>query len=213
MNLQEFLNYRSACPLCDKSLSIFFRSNRKQQHFIKYDKHIFQFNLPNTQMFPSLNDVKVRFIVDPTDNTFQLTYVHGIDNQHIDPTADIKDRFESFNKNLKSSRFWVVCKNCNNYMYRSNVFLPDIECLSIIPLIIEYEDFNISYSVNDGYKTLKIINEYGDYNKSWVNINAADQSITNQYVSAYNEKILLPLIKFTNKISFLDKINTALVFR
>lgn len=194
MNLREFIDYKSHCPLCNEQLTLLFHSNKKQCHVIEDNGFSFLFNIKS---FPQ-NKGK----------TFHVAYSFNYDSdvfyiQFYNKDLYLKDyiplslinRFKEYDHNNTPYKLIKKCQSCENYYYCSNEFeLNDI---------IDFSVFSEEFTISKNNKIYRIHNNYFN-NKTILCIGASHKERPNS--------LIFDLIQFTTPAETFDRIEKLIIF-
>lgn len=205
MNLEDFLKYKTHCPLCSNKLNLVFHSRKRQKIRQENNRILITFAMTPLNMIEKTYNVG--FSIDPHENSFFIEFYtdRGVKFEEI-PVSLLK-KFHSFNTNLGAYKFYRFC-NCGNYHYESNYFCINLQTLNIGDLIIDKERFYFYY---DGYKEFELLNNYTT-NKSLLGINRYQFEISPQTIYNKPDWLEFSLLKFTSKEEIVERINKLLVF-
>lgn len=231
MNLQEWLNSRKNCPLCEAPLTTYLHSTKKQSIKWESGRMVVVFPLHRKGQIGGY-DYKVGYSFDLTNNNFSIEF-YDKDGLRIEKAIapHLMDKFKALDKNLKTYRFYRKCNGCQKYHYSSGVFRLDLKTATLRfrdGLFVSSEYFGLIQAMERGSKTpyriYRVLNIYDpgpDITKQHTNYgthltywNAAtpngvlsDQTIPNE--AAY---LNLPLIPFVSSDDTLERIKKLLVF-
>ena len=219
MNLKDFLNYRTECPICQSQLVITFHSQKRQA--IKYEgtKLVIVFYMD--AITKNTNSYQVGYYIDTITNDFYIDFFARRNNEKLDLSVPVSvlNRFKDMNENLSSYCIYKNCKNCRNYHYSSDYFLINLKTCNIGDLSISKEYFGLIQLIgmDDGYKAYKLVNYYNNNTSLLVygKINSE------QYSQYYKEgiaaidmqnSIKTGIINFSNTKDIVDRLNKLLIF-
>lgn len=218
MNLKEFLEYRSACPICDnKTLSSFFGSMRKQKINYENNKFITIFDL--LPIYKNHKKYKVGYEIDLYDNSFTVDFYNNDDTKLNVIPVFLMERFQELKNNIGTFTFIRSCSACDSYNYYSNPFELTPRITSIGTLNIRKEYFGLSKMTKDGYKVYKLYNQY-DSNSSDLfcgyKINHPRAAKYNTVLGAHTKSCQnisnVGIINFTNRDDVISRIDKLLLF-
>lgn len=225
MNLKEFLNYRTTCPLCDNNLSTFFHSQKQQSVRYEDDRLVFQMRMDGLKKYSA--NYKIGFSFDKDYNTWQLE-VYQYENR-LDSylTTSVMSRFRELNKNLGNYKFYRQCTHpkCTRFNYSSNLFKLNFQEGKIQGLTNGASDLNIQTEyigmtepVESGFKIYKLLNDYGKSSSRLIYGRYADEYIarddwgTTQAPISSLTYIEMPLVRFSSKVETMERLNKLLIF-
>lgn len=204
MNLQEFLDYRTHCPLCDEKLKKVFVSRTRQ---INKDNNNYVFVVELKSLKRGQKTFYAEIIVDTITNDFRVEFKEkdGRAFQDHVPTFLI-NRFMEFVEKCSPFKIYAHCK-CEKYFYDSQYFNLDFKSKLFSDLLIRSEDF-CDLKIND--------NLY--FNMT--NFSLSKKTKLTLYKELFTEtiftpdysEITVPLINFTSKNKIIDRIKNLLIF-
>jgi hypothetical protein len=224
MNLQQFINYRKDCPICDKQLKLAFHSKKQQSYRYEDGRLIFLFDL--RALKKGQTHYKVGYSFGLEDNSYYIEFYTSKDKRFDDEAPDfLRARFKELDKNLLAYRFFKYCPGCSCYNYFSNNFL--LKKTLTVQLGVETEYIGMHQPIDNRYKIYKLLNNYTDgvsfliYGKHWSEDMARDDSDmlgnnpnpTNLNINGSKlELIQTPLIKFVSKQETMARLNKLILF-
>lgn len=204
MNIQEFLNTKEKCPICNGALSIAFISGRKQRLRFQDEKLTIIFvmkKLANHQQ-----DYEVGYAFDLKNNTFNIEFYTEWDTYKYIPLHLIV-KFQDFNKNLGAGRFTRRCTTCYKYKMDSTSFNLNFKNLNFDFNILD-ESFELVQTTMNGFKNYYLINNYTT-NNSELYYQPSDSPGINIYRS---QKLKLPLIQFISEEETAKRLEKIITF-
>lgn len=225
MNLREFLNYRTSCPLCDNNLSTFFHSQKQQAVKFEEDRLVFQLRMDGLKKYAA--NYKVGFSFGRDDGSWQLEVYQSDSRLDSYLTTSVMSRFRELNKNLGDYKFYRQCTHpkCNRFNYSSNLFKLNFKEGRIQGLTRGTPDLNIQTEyigmtepVEGGFKIYKLLNDYAKPSSTLVYgrypdeyIARADWGTTHPPIDSLGF-IQMPLVRFTSRVETMDRLNKLLLF-
>lgn len=227
MNLQEFINYRTTCPICDTNLTTCFHSAKRQTLRFEENRMVFIFNM--NEMKKMSTDHRAGFSFSLTNNTWRAEFydkdMFRIDRQ---TTNYLMIRFKELDKNISPYKFYRACGRtaCSRYNYSSNQFnLKYSGAITSIDdgmpeLKINTEYIGMSERIGDTnmFKICKLLNDYRSdcsnivYGKnSYEHLTRADWGTLSPPMDSL-DFMQVPLIKFSNKEETMDRISKLMLF-
>lgn len=218
MNLKEFLEYRSVCPICDnKALTSFFGAMRKQKINYENNKFITIFDL--LPIYKNHKKYKVGYEIDLCDNSFTVDFYNDDDTKLNVIPMFLMERFQELKNNIGTFSFIKSCSACESYNYYSNPFELTPRITSIGDLFIHKEYFGLNKMTKDGYKVYKLYNQY--YSSSSELLYA--DKIKHPRAAKYNFILVtqttnkqkfsdIGIINFTNRNDVMSRIDKLLIF-
>jgi hypothetical protein len=221
--LQQFLSYRTECPLCQASLSTYLQSTRSQTIRYESDRMIVIFPLLSLNKRQCKN-YNIGYSFGLHDNSFCIEF-YSDDRAKFDDNIPIHliNKFLAFNKNLKGYHFYRTCRSCKSYYYASNWFglsLKDcsISCEEEFCAAEEYFGFIQTTSLDNErpYRIYKLLNNYLP-SKNCSRLTFLDSVLpydahANWTLPQDARSIGLPLIPFVNSKDTLDRIKNLVAF-
>lgn len=225
MNIEEFLNYQTTCPLCGDKLTTFLHSQKQQS--VKYEENrlVFQFRMDGLKKQDA--HYKVGYSFGMKDNSWQLEayqYDMRLDN-YI--TSRVMERFKELDKNLGSYIFYRRCTSpgCYCYNYMSNKFHLSYATGQIMNLTdasavlkVRTEYIGMSAPQDKGFKIYKLLNDYDSGKSNLVYGRYQDRHIARSDWGQNNppiqemDFIQTAVIKFSSKDETMERINKLLIF-
>lgn len=218
MNLQEFIDYRSHCPLCDIALITLFNF-RKQN--IKYQDNKATIIYDLSSLKKGVQSIKIGYVFGLKDNFIYIEF-YNKDGKilNVIPLSYIK-RFKDFDANISNNErfsFSRSCKFCKKYFLKTFYFAIDYKTQSISPLKIFKETFGFIIPTHNQFKTI-ILNNYFDPLKSnikwWRSYNEDNVELeffaSKFYLTDISE-IDLAFIPFISKEETIKRLDTLLIF-
>jgi len=207
MDLDNFLKYRSHCPLCSNNLNLIFHSKKRQKIRKENGRTLIilpmdPINRRNEKLYHA------GFSLSPNDNSLFVDF-YDDKNQLIEiiPVSLLK-KFHYFNHNLGSYKFYKICNICNKYYYESDYFDLDLPNSRVGKFHVSYEFFSMYKPIQDGYQCFKLLNNY-DYDESTLHFyKSADQ----QTYPCNEKSMKLDLIKFTSKNETMNRLEKLILF-
>jgi len=211
MNIQQLINHRKSCPICEKSLTSKFYSETVRCDVIKYDNGRYH----SSFLMSDLNHKK----------TYEITYSFDDDSFYIDFKINNKEKndnykyiplslineFYTFSNRLSPYSIIIECINCNKYLLESMPF--NLSKNATYNLEIDREIFGLSIHANNEYKNF-VMNNYTNKEFSdivyWKSIK--DESMLDDFYPVVSEAIILPIIEFISGNETAKRVNSLLTF-
>jgi len=211
MNLDDFLQYRDVCPLCNEKLQLVFHSKKRQN--IKYEENNILITFPMDSLNKNDKSYKVGFSFNPKNNSFFIEFFTARGEKIEIISSSILKKFLSFNTNLGAYKFYKFCRNCTNYHYESNYFKLNLQALNIGELTVNKERFYMLKPWQDGYKEFELLNDYVT-NKSLLGIMNTDvnRRMYNFEHASEPDMLELSLLKFVSKDEMISRIDKLILF-
>lgn len=226
MNLQEFLHYKTECPLCQNSLTTRFHSEKQQKIRYEENRIIFQVNMDGLN--PKQKDYKIGFSFGLKDHSVYIEFYekNGVDRIEL-IYKSILDRFKKLNDNLSLIKvqtdsiddavykIYRTCRGCRRYEYSSGGFSIYLREQKHEDLVIACEYFGLTQKIDSGYKVYKLFNYYpanmsklmfGRFDHEWiVDLDAGSPP-------ERLDTIQTPIIKFISPEETTSRLNTLIIF-
>jgi len=222
MNLQEFIEQRTHCPICNTALITQFLSNRKQKIKIENDRLVVIFVMKALRT--NQQDYEVGYAFNPLNNTFCVEFYSEWDHNGHVPMHMI-EKFNDFHTNLQTSasgvcKFYRKCTFCNRYSRASTPFKLDLKNGKLDTglfdgLQIAYESFGLTLPVDDGFKVMFLSNFYAPVEQSelmWFRAPDESSARVDYMIPAKHSKVIVPLIPFISKEDTTKRVNNLLTF-
>lgn len=223
MNLQDWLNYHKNCPLCGAPLVTFLHSAKRQAVKWEEGRMVIVFPMYSTSMKKS-SDYKVGYSFDVTSNHFCIEF-YTKDGLRIEKEIPfhLRDKFKSYNKNLRSFRFYRRCDSCKRHNYSSTLFKLNFENSSLNcegEFAVHSEYFGLIQAMEQGSKTpfriYRLRNIYskeeGGSHLTWWGDTNPDGTYADRTEPNSANHLTLPLIPFVSPEDTLERIKKLLVF-
>src|SRR5579864_8427822 len=217
MNLQEFINFRQLCPICDSSLVTGFHSNRKQLVKCEDNRATFIFDLNSLDIIKKPH--KVAYSFGLLDSSFQVEFYTKDDIHYHNHSPDfLRSRFLDLHKNLEKVsdfKFFRGCTSCRQYAYSSNFFHINLKLGSYDPLQIWSESVGFAHSLGEeGFRIIQLVNMLKE-NRSilclWKNTGGYAH-LDAGYLCSGGTTLNLPLIPFVSKEETFARLNKLIIF-
>jgi hypothetical protein len=219
MNLQQFIDYRKNCPICDQQLKLVFHSKKRQSHRYEDGRLIFLFDL--LPLKKKQQHYKVGYSFGLEDNSYYIEFFTKDGKRFDDEAPDfLIERFKELDKNLLAYRFFKYCPNCSCYNYFSNNFL--LKKIYTRSLDVETEYIGMSQPIVNKYKIYKLLNNYTDgvssliFGRHWAKEIARDDSggtaMIHSPAGSKLEIMQTAIIKFVSKEETMQRLNKLIVF-
>jgi len=215
MNLQEFINLRSHCPMCDTQLITRFVSSRQQTTRIIENRFVAIHTLKALKN--DQQDYQVGFSFSLENDSFCIEFYTEWDTANMVPLHLI-DKFKLFYKNTNGPnyRFARHCMFCHKYITYSSVVDFDLKVCKTGDLKQHTEIFIFTLPGESNYKVIELTNSFKDKPTSelrwWKTDNEAYARVDR--VAPPNHSLLsdLSLIPFVSKDKTRDRLNGLITF-
>lgn len=145
MNLREFINYKTHCPLCDEQLKNVFNS-KNRIIYLKDDKFLVVIDLKSLKR--GQKNYQATITVDLVTNDFHVEFQRYGGRQLGDATPlFLIERFRQFINNSLMCKVYSYC-NCKKYSYHSQYFDLNLKSSKLNDLILYTESFD-DMKIND----------------------------------------------------------------
>lgn len=217
MNLQEFIDERTHCPICNTALITQFISSRKQKIKLENDRLVVVFVMKS--MSVNQPDYEVGYAFNTKDNTFHIEFYSEWDHYKHVPMHMI-DKFKEFHKNLGPGRFYRKCVFCSRYAKSTVPFTLDFKTQKIDTglwetMICGTESFGLAIPAEKGFKIMMLNNYYFGEERSqliWFRADSENAAHVDWTAPVGSSAKKLPLIPFVSKEETTKRINNLLTF-
>jgi hypothetical protein len=225
MNLQQFIQYRQTCPLCDGQLSLGFNTNSRKKHRTKHVDNKLQFIFKLDPLKRGSKDHEAAYCFDPENSSFSIEF-YTREGRYVNLSPlFLMEHFKGLHNNLNAFSFDRNCYSCYCYQYSSGSFQINLKEKYIDNMFIHNEKFGLSYPIErvdnqlgyiEEYRVYRITNFYED-NSTYLEIDKSSLEGDANIVAVVNYNssgthIKLPLISFTSKEKMINRLNALLLF-
>jgi hypothetical protein len=217
MNLREFIDQRTHCPICDTALITQFISQRKQKIKIENDRLVAIFVMKALKT--NQQDYEIGYSFDLDSNHFMVEFYSewGHDKQ---VPMHLIEKFREFHKNLGPCKFYRRCTFCNRYAKCSTPFTLDFRKQSLDTgfwdsLSTAYESFGLSIPTEGGFKIMHLSNFYMGEEQSqlnWFRSDSESDARLDWAIPTKRSERSLPLIPFISKEETARRLNNLITF-
>jgi len=160
MNLREFIDQRTNCPICDTALVTQFISNRKQKVKLIDNRFVAIFVMKALRV--NQPDYEIGYSFDMDSNHFMVEFYSEWDHYEQVPMHLI-DKFKEFHKNMGGCKFYRRCTFCNRYSKSSTPFSLNFKTQKMDTELwdgieVAYESFGLSLPTDGGFKIMHLSN-------------------------------------------------------
>lgn len=214
MNLQEFIDLRSHCPMCDTPLITKFISDRKQKNKTENDRYVAV--LVMRGMRSCEPDYEVGYSFGMQDNSLSIEFYNEWDMSKSASNYMIKI-FKDFHKNVAKSRFRFIrtCGMCFKYEMTSELIELDLKKAQYSSVEVHDESFVFTAETNEGYKFILLDNYVGDPDPRselcWWR-STTDYRVEWAIPNNSSVKSGLSLIPFVSKQETFKRLNNLIIF-
>jgi hypothetical protein len=218
MNLQEFINYRKHCPICESQLITQFHSSRKQN--IKYENNKLSvfFSLPPLSRKQKTYKVAYSFSLQEFSLAIEFYSKDGATWYHNKAEGFLRKRFLDLHLNLEKTRFRFLreCTSCTQYSYYSNFFNINLRSASFENLFLHSESVGLTTALaeeglNRIFRLVNIISEKKTYLFFWKGP-VGDACVWLPIGIKGVTKIESPLIPFVSKEETTNRLQKLIIF-
>ncbi len=164
MNLQEFIDYRQSCPMCNNTLSTGFVSKRRQN--IRYEDHSMTVYFPLDGLNNNQKDYKVSYSFGMKDQSLRVEFYTEQGEKYYNIShMFLIDRFRQLHSNLKLYKFYRGCTSCRQYSYGSQNFDINLSTSTYGDLKVWAEELTVTQQDQLGgqsHRNYKLTNIYGE---------------------------------------------------
>ncbi len=217
MNLREFIDQRTHCPICDTALITQFISSRKQKIKIIDDRLVAIFVMKALKT--NQPDYEIGYSFDLDKNHFLVEFYSEWDH-HSQIPMHLIEKFKEFHKNLGPCKFYRRCTFCNRYAKCSTPFTLDFRKQSLDTgfwetLSLAYESFGLTIPTENGFKIMHLSNFYMAEEQSqltWFRSDSESEARLDWSVPSNRSSKKLPLIPFVSKEDTTKRLNNLITF-
>jgi hypothetical protein len=215
MNLQEFINLREKCPICDTALITRIDANRKQKTRIENDRHVSVMIMRG--MGVNNPDYEVGYTFGYNDYSLGIEFYNewNVSNYH---TLHMMKIFKEFHNNIQRGTadfsFLRTCGFCFKYemrTFRIDLNLEDASYSSISPSV---ESFIFTIPTEDEFKFIRLDNhiKWNESDLSWWRSSNKEYRIGWSDQNNYSRQLALPYIPFISKEETEKRLSTLIIF-
>ena len=217
MNLQEFIDQRTHCPICDTALVTQFISNRKQKTKLIDNRFVVIFVMK--ALSTNQPDYEIGYSFDMNSNNFMVEFYSEWDTYNQVPVHLI-DKFKEFHKNMGHCKFYRRCTFCNRYTkcslpFKLNFREQKLEHDLVDSFGIAYESFGLSIRTDEGFKIMHLSNFNIVEPQSsliWFRSESEDSARLDWTLPNNRSEKKLPFIPFISKEETTKRLNNLLTF-
>lgn len=217
MNLREFIDQRTNCPICDTALVTQFISSRKQKTKLIDDRFMVIFVMKALKT--NQQDYEIGYSFDLDSNHFMVEFFSEWDH-HAQVPMHLIEKFREFHKNLGICKFYRKCTFCNRYTKSSIPFMLDFKHQKMDTqlwdgLQIAYESFGLSLPADDGFKIMHLSNFHilePRSNLIWYRADSESYARLDYTLPNTRSEKTLPLIPFISKEETTKRLNNLITF-
>lgn len=217
MNLREFIDTRSNCPICDTALVTQFISSRKQKIKLVDDRLVAIFVMKGMRV--NQPDYEVGYSFDLDKNHFMVEFYSEWDH-HAQVPMHLIEKFRDFHKNLGTCKFYRRCTFCNRYTKSSTPFSLDFRKQRVDTEMWDgiqtaYESFGLSLPAENGFKIMHLSNFHILEPQSsliWFRAESESSARLDYSLPQRREEKKLALIPFVSKDETTKRVNNLITF-
>lgn len=225
MNLQEFIDYRKKCPVCQRDLIINLYSDKSKPIKKEGDRLIIRVELRPLKRSKSRKPTAylTSYSFGLNDNSFKVEfYDNAYAKDPYQPRKNVPDflrnKFIDFHNNLKKIgfKFFVECSDtaCQKYKRISENFIIDLKSSTYSSLEIKSEHTGLAHPLPEGYRIF-LLHSYPSLNKSQLDFwkddiiprgslwGGAGTNVTHLY---------LPLIPLVSAKETVERLNNLIIY-
>lgn len=215
MNLQEFINYRELCPICDSQIKFSFHSRKKQRKILEDNRYVIMFELRGLKK--NQKNSNFGYSINPVTNDFFIDFYSSDKNRLTDKVnISLIERFKEYYSNAGSFRASLECNSCFRYSLISDPIEMDFESKQILPIEIWTEYFGLVTSDKDfdnNHSIYRLTNYYKNNNSNLVYFKCDDAYGAELYQNTYDKPHMeIPLIKFVSYKETTNRLSKLLTF-
>lgn len=213
MNLQEFINLRQNCPMCETSLVSRFIMDRHQPLKMENGRLVAIKTMKSLKNYQ--HDYKIGYSFGLTDNTFQIEFYTEWDTSICVPLHLI-DKFKEFHHNMHDNFYFArQCVFCNKYESYSNEIILNLKNLTFGNLSLKFEIFMFATRLDDSWRVMELQNNYAEQ-KSYLALGKPTSMTTESSIGIRNgvsgKWSELPLIPFVSKEETKERLQNLICF-
>jgi hypothetical protein len=217
VNLQEWIQYRRTCPLCQGTLSTYLHSTKKQGIRIEDGRLVITF--PMHELNKQAKYI-VGYSFDLYKNSFLIDFYDKNNTRLEKETPNfLMDKFRKFDTNLGHYSFYRCCTTCRRYHYTSTDFKFNFKTATLsaeLDVSTEYFGFVqlLKNSNEKPYRIFRLLNfcPQDKCSLSYWSSDYPEGTNPNFNIPSYAEHIYLPLIRFVSLEETLNRLKKLLVF-
>lgn len=213
MNLQDFIDLRSHCPMCGTALITRFISDRKQKNRMIEDRYVAILVMKGMRSCEP--DYEVGYSFGLKNNSLSIEFYNEWDMSNQASNYMVKI-FREFHKNLSNVRFRFIrtCGLCFKYEMDSKPVDIDLRTATYSSIEKDDETFVWSAKIEEGYKFI-LLDNYSDPDPrseicSWRS--EYDYKVERSIPSQASITRNLPQIQFVSKEETGERIKKLLIF-
>lgn len=215
MNLQEFINYRELCPICDSPIKFSFHSRKKQRKILEDNRHVIMFELRGLKK--NQKNIFFGYSINSETNDFFIDFYSSDKNRLTDQVnMSLIERFKEYYSNAGSFRASLECNSCFRYSLISEPIEIDFESKQILPIEISTEYFGLVTNEKDehhNYGVYRLTNYFKANESKLVYFKCDNVYGAELYQIPYGESYIeLPLIKFVSYKETTNRVSKLLTF-
>ncbi len=206
-DIDSFMNFKLLCPLCAGDLHLHFISNNSKRISVLEGKFRASLTINGFPSPASKKKFDVHLFIDLKTNEFSMKAIDpNKEDSYLEMTTVQKSDCKSFFTN-KAVQIYKQCTDCTDYHYASNQLSFNYNNLKIDDFSVRAEYAKINRKTDQEIRRYELTNNY--HTKK--SILLYDNSEMGTGVKPTN-MMELPLIKFIDKNSLLERLDTILVF-
>lgn len=216
MNLQDFIDLRSHCPMCGTALITKFISDRKQKSRLENDRYVAIMVMRGMRSCEP--DYEAGYSFGMKDNSLSIEFYNEWDMSNHVSTYMIKI-FRDFHKNMAASRlrFSRKCGFCFKYELRSQLVNIDLKKANYSSINLSSESFVFTIPAGEDKKFIRLDNHI-EWNKSDMFWWRSDKDCKLDYRLDWSpqnncsHRFSLPLIPFISKEETGKRLSNLITF-
>ncbi len=212
MNLQDFIDLRSHCPICDTALITKFISDRKQKSRLENDRYAAIMVMRGMRSCEP--DYEAGYSFGLKDNSLSIEFYNEWDMSKSVSNYMLKI-FRDFHKNMTAARlrFARTCSFCFKYELRSDPIHIDLKKTSYSSIDLSTESFVFTIPNGEDKKFIRLDNHI-EWNKSdmWWWRENHDYKLEWPLKSTCSHRLDLPLIPFISKEETTKRLSNLITF-
>jgi hypothetical protein len=216
VNLQEFIDYRKTCPICDGELTTgLYLATTTRKQTVKYEDDRINFIFPLESLKKSH---KIAYSFSLYEPTFTIEFYTNAGERYCNRVPELlRQQFLELHKNLNKVGFNLFrkCKKCKQYIYKGGYFTIDLKATIIDALKIESESIGLVHPLDDGYFRVFQLTNFFEEKESILSFGknkTGYAGVGGGYPLSSSTILTLPIIPFVSKEKTINRLNSLLIY-
>jgi hypothetical protein len=216
MNLKEFMDYKTICPLCNNNLTFVMGRHYKGTGVHRYEDNRILIIRDMRGLFKGEKHYKVGYSIGLEDNSVQIEfYTERGEKFFSNVPSTLLPKFRKLDENIKAHIFMKECRSCHRYSYESNPFFAYLKAKTIGDLQVNNEYFGVVAPHKSELRVYRMYNNYL-HKKTLIEIFNTD-TIEFAFDQCYmngvpGTSLNLDLIKFTSESEIAERLDNLIIF-